>query len=111
MHTFGLSPVCVRMCIERYDDRENVLLHKVHEYGFDPVCVRMCSVRLIDLVNDLLHKVHGNRFPSLCDHLCPASSLETLKFKLVLASDVAMGADGLSSLKASGCLISRRLCT
>ena len=45
-HLYGLSPLCVRMCVVTLLDCENRRLHTEHRNGFSPEWVRQCAVKL-----------------------------------------------------------------
>ena len=45
-YLYGLSPLCVRMCVVTLLDCENRRLHTEQRKGFSPECVRQWAVKL-----------------------------------------------------------------
>ena len=43
---YGISPLCVRLCLSKFDVREKEESHISQEYVFYPVCVRLCSIQI-----------------------------------------------------------------
>ena len=66
LHSYGFSPVWVRMWLTRWLDREKHLSQTLHRYGFSPLCTRLWLVREEKIVKILSHRLHLYGFSPLC---------------------------------------------
>ena len=76
-HSYGLSPVWLRMCVSRPPSWANPAWHTSQLYGL-PMCglsamwVRLCDLRLSIRANPILHTSHAYGLAPGCNRLCLA---------------------------------------
>jgi len=67
---WGLSPVCISMCVLRWPSAVYPLWHTSQLYGLSSVCVSRCFFRLLARVNCFWHTKHLCGIPPACINLC-----------------------------------------
>ena len=65
-YLYGLSPLCVRMCVVTLLDCENRRLHTEQRKGFSPECVRQWAVKLAACVKEQISNGHAWSADLLC---------------------------------------------